>query len=86
MECQAFLDAIITRNQPLTNGHSGLQVLKVLQAAQRSLVLNGQQETLPVEVRTENVIRIVNGDLHEVANIPGNNGNHENGRKAVKVV
>lgn len=48
-ECCAFLDAVTTRRAPLTDGYSGLQVLKVLQAAQRSLVMNGEAVTLPIE-------------------------------------
>lgn len=48
-ECQAFLDAVATRRVPLTDGASGLRVLKVLQAAQRSLVMNGEPVTLPFE-------------------------------------
>jgi predicted dehydrogenase len=36
-ECRAFLDCIRTRQQPLTDGESGLGVLRVLQAAERSL-------------------------------------------------
>lgn len=47
-ECQAFLDAVATRQPPLTDGASGLRVLKVLQAAQRSLVMNGEPVTLPL--------------------------------------
>lgn len=50
LECQAFLSAIETRRPPLTDGTSGLRVLKVLQAAQRSLVMNGEPVTLPMEV------------------------------------
>lgn len=50
-ECQAFLDAVITGKPPRTDGASGLRVLKVLQAAQRSLVMNGQPVDLPIEVR-----------------------------------
>jgi predicted dehydrogenase len=46
LECQAFLSAIETRAQPLTDGRSGLSVLKVLGAAQRSLMLNGEPVTL----------------------------------------
>ncbi len=42
LECEAFLRAIMTREPPLTDGESGLRVLKVLQAAQRSLVTNGE--------------------------------------------
>lgn len=48
LECQAFLDAIETREPPLTDGVSGLAVLSVLQAAQRSLVMNGEPVSLPV--------------------------------------
>jgi predicted dehydrogenase len=49
MECQAFLSAIESRMPPLTDGYSGLRVLKVLQAGQRSLVMNGEPVTLPME-------------------------------------
>lgn len=49
LECQAFLEAIETRRPPLTDGASGLRVLKVLQAAQRSLVTNGEAVALPLE-------------------------------------
>lgn len=49
LECQAFLSAMETRQPPLTDGASGLRVLKVLQAAQRSLVMNGEPVTLPME-------------------------------------
>ena len=47
-ECQAFLESIQTRRPPLTDGLSGLRVLRVLQAAQRSLVMNGQPVHLPI--------------------------------------
>jgi predicted dehydrogenase len=46
LECQAFLKAIETRQPPLTDGHSALQVLHVLEAAQRSLITNGRPVTL----------------------------------------
>ncbi len=49
VECQAFLDAIESRIPPLTDGQSGLRVLRVLQAAQRSLVTNGQPVSLPID-------------------------------------
>ena len=48
LECQAFLSAIETRRLPPTDGASGLRVLKVLQAAQRSLVMNGEPVALPI--------------------------------------
>jgi predicted dehydrogenase len=46
LECQAFLNAIRTRESPLTDGRSGLHVLEVLGAAQRSLILNGEPVTM----------------------------------------
>jgi predicted dehydrogenase len=46
LECQAFLEAMAARRPPKTDGESGLRVLKVLQAAQRSLMLNGDPVTL----------------------------------------
>jgi predicted dehydrogenase len=49
LECQAFLEALATRRPPITDGLSGLRVLKVLQAAQRSLVMNGEPVSLPLE-------------------------------------
>jgi predicted dehydrogenase len=49
LECRAFLDSIATRRAPVTDGASGLRVLQVLQAAQRSLVMNGEPVTLPIE-------------------------------------
>ncbi len=49
LECQAFLHAMQTRCPPLTDGASGLRVLRVLQAAQRSMVTNGQPVLLPLE-------------------------------------
>jgi predicted dehydrogenase len=49
LECRAFLDAVATRTPPLTDGKSGLRVLQVLGAAQRSLMLNGEPMTLKGE-------------------------------------
>lgn len=54
LECESFLRAVATREPPLTDGHSALRVLNVLQAAQRSLVMNGQAVTLPVEASSAN--------------------------------
>jgi predicted dehydrogenase len=41
LECQHFLDCIRERRRPLTDGRDGLRVVKVLEAAQRSLEKNG---------------------------------------------
>ena len=48
-ECEAFLVAIGTRTPPLTDGASGLRVLKVLQMAQRSIVTNGARVAVAEE-------------------------------------
>ncbi len=45
-ECEAFLEAVQTRRPPLTDGDRALRVLRVLQAAQRSLITNGRVVTL----------------------------------------
>jgi predicted dehydrogenase len=47
LECEAFLSAMATRVPPLTDGGSALSVLRVLQAAQRSLVTQGQPVAIP---------------------------------------
>lgn len=52
-ECQHFLDCIASRQTPRTDGMNGLHVLQVLEAAQRSLMTNGQ----PVSV-TPNLLEI----------------------------
>jgi predicted dehydrogenase len=48
-ECLAFLNSVETRQQPLTDGESAVAVLKVLQAAQRSLMTNGQNVAIAME-------------------------------------
>ncbi|RMD94566.1 MAG: gfo/Idh/MocA family oxidoreductase, partial [Calditrichaeota bacterium] len=59
IECKAFLQAIETREPPLTDGYSGLRVLQVLQAAQRSLIMNGELVTLVPDVFTEEKLTVV---------------------------
>jgi UDP-2-acetamido-3-amino-2,3-dideoxy-glucuronate N-acetyltransferase len=48
-ECEHFLHCVTTRQQPLTDGESGLQVLCILEAAQRSL----EQGSQPVRLNRE---------------------------------
>jgi predicted dehydrogenase len=45
-ECEHFLECVRTRRRPLTDAESGLAVLKVLQACQVSLQLNGRPVVL----------------------------------------
>ena len=58
-ECQAFIDAITTRTPPLTDGLSGLRVLKVLELAQRSLEGNG----VPVMLSGEDTTNLSTADV-----------------------
>lgn len=46
LECEHFLDCIEKRKQPLTDGQEGLRVLRVLNAAGRSLNENGSRIVL----------------------------------------
>lgn len=48
-ECEAFLESIRTRKEPLTGPESALNVLRILHAAQRSLITHGQPVMLPLE-------------------------------------
>jgi UDP-2-acetamido-3-amino-2,3-dideoxy-glucuronate N-acetyltransferase len=45
-ECKHFIDCIINRAKPRTDGKEGLRVLRVLDAAQQSLNLSGRMITL----------------------------------------
>jgi predicted dehydrogenase len=42
LECLHFLDCVNKRRKPVSDGHDGLRVVKVLDAAQRSLKANGE--------------------------------------------
>jgi len=46
LECNHFLDCVMTRKTPLSDGRDGLRVVKVLDAAQRSLKSGGSPVSL----------------------------------------
>jgi UDP-2-acetamido-3-amino-2,3-dideoxy-glucuronate N-acetyltransferase len=48
-ECLHFLDCISTGRRPLTDGHEGLRVLRILKASQESLDLRGKKIQLADE-------------------------------------
>lgn len=48
-EAQHFLECVTHRRQPLTDGHCGLRLVRILEAAARSLAGRGQPVTLPVD-------------------------------------
>jgi len=49
VECQEFIDCVEQRRRPRTPGEDGVSVLRVLQASQRSLELNGAPVQLAAE-------------------------------------
>jgi UDP-2-acetamido-3-amino-2,3-dideoxy-glucuronate N-acetyltransferase len=48
VECRQFLDCLASRREPLTSGASALRVLRVLEAAQHSLQMNGVPVSIEV--------------------------------------
>jgi UDP-2-acetamido-3-amino-2,3-dideoxy-glucuronate N-acetyltransferase len=57
LECQHFLDCIRTRQTAKTDGRDGWRVLKVLEASQRSLTMNGE----PVQLETARSLAMAQG-------------------------
>jgi predicted dehydrogenase len=49
-ECRAFLQALASREPPITDGYSALRVLKVLRAAQSSMATDGVPVTLSADM------------------------------------
>ena len=46
-ECQHFLDCITSHTQPCSCGEDGLKVVKIIEAAQRSMMNGSTQEVIP---------------------------------------
>jgi len=46
VECAHFIECIVKEEKPLTDGEEGLRVVQVLEAAQRSLELQGASVTV----------------------------------------
>ena len=46
LECSHFLECILEHKRPQTDGYEGLAVVKIIEAAQRSLKNNGSQEQI----------------------------------------
>lgn len=55
LECQHFLECVQTRSTPLSDARDGLRVVRILEAAQRSMEMDG----VPVQIKGAN-----NGILH----------------------
>jgi predicted dehydrogenase len=48
-ESQHFIDCIVNQTRPVSSGVEGLKVVKILEAAQRSLEHGGKEELIPLE-------------------------------------
>jgi predicted dehydrogenase len=75
LECQHFLDCIRKRREPLTSGRLGLDVVRILEAADESLKQHGASVSLepaiPLVNGRERVIKS-NGDDHGLHYLSGN--------------
>ncbi len=49
LECQHFVDCVASRSTPVSDGRDGLRVVRILEAAQRSLEMDG----VPVKIQGE---------------------------------
>lgn len=61
LECRHFLECVVTRSRPRTDGASGVDVLRVLEACQRSLERNGVPVRLDATARDPGIL------VHETA-------------------
>lgn len=57
LECRHFVECVRTRETPKSDGRDGWRVLKVLEASQRSLSMNGE----PVQLEPLRSLAVVNG-------------------------
>ncbi len=62
-ECQAFLDSLATRQPPITDGREGFRVLRVLDAAERSMT-TGRMWGLPMGDTAPRACSSVQAKLH----------------------
>ena len=57
-ECAHFLECVATGQTPLTDGRNGIEVVSVLEAAQRSLENNGAQELVRAQNLAKEPVRL----------------------------
>jgi predicted dehydrogenase len=55
LECQHFVESVQTRTTPLTDGANGVEVVRVIEAAQRSLANGGATERVHARPEPEQV-------------------------------
>lgn len=50
IECQHFLDCIVNHEEPISNGRIGLNVVRIMEAAQHSLMNGGDPEPVTIDL------------------------------------
>jgi UDP-2-acetamido-3-amino-2,3-dideoxy-glucuronate N-acetyltransferase len=55
LECKHFVECIETRHKPKTDGYDAWRVLRVMEASQRSLSMNGE----PVQLESQRSMEVV---------------------------
>jgi len=55
LECRHFMECVDTRRTPKTDGHDAWRVLRVMEASQRSLSMNGE----PVQIEAHRALELV---------------------------
>jgi predicted dehydrogenase len=72
VECHHFVECVMERREPLTDGRNGLQVVEVIEAAQRSLRQGGIQKSVgsvPSDGGGRRDVRLIDG-THEPRDEP----------------
>ena len=85
LECQHFIDCVRKGTEPVTSGHLGLEVVKILEAADKSLKLQGGSVSLGgIVALNGNGQTHSNGNGHAKTNGNGHGriGTHTNGTPA----
>ena len=74
LECLHFVECVLERTRPLTDGNNGVQVVRVIEAAQRSLRDGGSQVRIGGGIRTgrdQGELVWINGDADPVLDLAG---------------
>jgi UDP-2-acetamido-3-amino-2,3-dideoxy-glucuronate N-acetyltransferase len=50
-ECKSFIDSILNKKEPITEGMQGLRILEILEAAEESILKKGSPVKLPYKLK-----------------------------------
>src|ERR1051326_6813369 len=85
LECQHFIDCIREENLPITNGRLGLEVVRILEAADQSLRLQGRPVDLGPTIPWANSIVNGNGNGKQNGNGDGH-GQSDNAQQPTGII